>query len=138
MKKGTKENRDLAFRLYKEEGGRDISKIIQRLRQEHGLGLSAPTLHRWKKEGRWQERLSGNWQAGFDERMLDILERLIERYEHQMAEGRRLKDQSTYALLYLIKAARELRGSGVRTDPEEMKRMAEEILRTEYGIVRQD
>jgi hypothetical protein len=138
VRKGTRGNRELAFRLYKEEGGRDIRKIIRRLREEHGLGLSAPTLHRWKKEGGWQARLEGVGRTGFDERMLAILERLIGRYEEQMAESRRLKDQSTYALLYLMKAARELRMSGVRTDPEEMRRVADEILRTEYGIVREE
>lgn len=139
MKKGTRENRELAFRLYKEEHGQNIGHVLRRLEQG-GLRISARTFYKWKKEDGWDKQTADERQTTLDKKLLDRLLRLIDRYGRQIEGSDRLNDQSTYAYMHLIRAARELSRSmkPERTDPGEMKRLAMEILESDYGIQREE
>lgn len=140
MKKGvgTRENRERAYRLYREHGGRDIRAVLGKLQSRYGLKISAQTLYKWRREGKWTDRMAEGEPESFDLGMFGRLVRLIEKYEGYLEGKAGVDNQAAYAYTNMIRTAMELsaRIGPARTDPEEMKRIAEEILETEYGIKR--
>jgi transposase-like protein len=148
MKRITPEARELAFRLYAENGGRDIPKVLERLRRNHGVDITEQTLHEWKRQGGWKERMEQSLEGrrefhdrelvGLEERMMGRLIRQIEKYELYM-QAPHVDNQASFAYTNMIRTAIELAGRirpEKRTDPEEMRRIADEILETDYGIKR--
>lgn len=140
---GTPENRELAFRVYAAMEGKDIPRVLDRLKREYGLSISAQTLYRWRREGGWALRMSGRdaeEPSAFELRMFNRLMRLIERYEADLDKMPRVGTQEVFAYANLARAAMELskRLPPEAKDPEEMRRVAQEIMETEYGIKRRD
>jgi len=139
MRKHSKESMELAFMVYSAMGGRDIRLILERL-ERYGLKITARTLHKWKRQGRWEER-TGKVQkeksVGFKQEMLQRLTAHIERLDSLLKETSGINPQEVYALVTLVAAAVRLHEkTPKKTDPEEMRRRANEILETEFGIMR--
>jgi hypothetical protein len=140
---GTPENRELAFRVYAAMGGRDIPRVLDRLKSDYGLSISAQTLYRWRSEGGWELRMTGRDSeepSAFELRLFNRLMRLIERYEADLDRRPNVGSQEAFAYANLARAAIELskRLPPEAKDPEEMRRVALEILETDYGIKRED
>jgi hypothetical protein len=147
---GTPENKEAVFLIYREFGGKQVPKIIEAANKRLGLRLSAPTLYAWEKEGGWAERMKAadkelakarDFQGSFEERMMIKLALQIEKYERyfECLEAGRMDNQAMYAYTNLLKTVVELsRKVKVKTkkDPEELRRAADEILKSEYGIER--
>jgi hypothetical protein len=133
---GTRENREMAFRVYAQMGGRDVHGILKRLREEHGIGISAHTYYAWKREGDWEKRLEGQ-DPSFEERTLVRMMGLIEVLERRIAKGQKINPADIYAYTGLVNTffrhSRRMRGA-LRYDPARWKQMAEEILEADYGI----
>ncbi|MDP2168732.1 MAG: hypothetical protein Q8J64_10430 [Thermodesulfovibrionales bacterium] len=135
MKKGigSKENMETAKKVYLEEEGRNIYRILERLDTEHGLKISAQTLYAWRAGGNWQAKAD----ACLEHYIMRGLIRLIKKYERDMENSQRPDAQAAYAYINMVKTAVTLSGKYPhRADPAEMKRVAEEILEREYGIKR--
>ena len=132
MKKGigTPENRELAFRVYAFFGGRNIPRVLRRLFSEHDIDISARTLHDWKNEGNWDERirtavrgeLPGTDMLTFDEKMLKRIIGIVGRYESQIKTGASLDNQAAYAYTNLVKTAIELARNMKRWEKKEHDR----------------
>jgi len=139
MKKATREQRELAFLVYKEFGGRDVPQILERLRR-YGLKISAQTLHKWKRQENWKAHTGDKGKGKsmrLEEGLLQRLLRLIETYYRRLDEGPKIDPQATYALVSMIKTVMGISGKmPEKVDPEEMRLKAEEILETEFGIKR--
>jgi hypothetical protein len=135
--KGTQENRKAAYAVYERFGGRDIAGIIECLKNEHNIDISAQTLHQWKRDGNWNEALADT-VGSHEERMLLKLMGLIEKYEHHLVEGDKPDPQAAYAYTNLIDSFLRLSSKMPRREAslEEMQRAAEEILENDYGIKR--
>jgi len=133
---GTPENREVAFMLYAQSGGRDVHGILKRLREEHGIKISANTYYAWKREGEWEKRIEGQ-NPTFEERTLIRMMGLIEAIERRIAGGRSLNPQDVYAYTSMVNTffrhSKRLRPA-MRVSPEEMRRKTEEILQEIYGI----
>jgi hypothetical protein len=149
MKKGegTPENKEAAFGVYMEHGGRNIPLMIRHLGEEHGIKVSEHTLYDWMKEGDWKARLKRaederkEFLEGelldFDQKMLKKILRQIERYERHLDTDSRVDNQAAYAYTNMIRTAMELAGKikpERKRSPEEIRRAAEEVLRNDYGI----
>jgi hypothetical protein len=149
MKKGegTLQNKETAFGIYREHGGRNIPLIIRHLGEEHGIRVSEHTLYEWMKDGDWKERLKRAEEErdkfcesellDFDEKMLKKILRQIERYERHLDTNAPVDNQAAYAYTNMIRTAMELSGKirhekEVRTEAHE--RTLEEVLEHEYGI----
>lgn len=138
---GTPENREVAFRVYSAMSGKDIPRVLDRLKREYGISISMQTLYRWRREGGWALRMTGREAeepSAFELRLFNRLMRLIERYEADIERRPNVGSQEVFAYANLARAAIELskRLPPEAKDPEEMRRIAEEILETEYGIKR--
>lgn len=137
---GTPENREMAFRVYARFGGRNIPGILERLKKEHGLRISAQTLYQWKRDGEWAEKLLDSGPS-FEEGVLLKLMGLIERFERHLQTAPRMDAQAIFAYTNMINTFFNLSDKlrpFIKTDPARMKRIADEILENDYGIKRQE
>lgn len=142
---GTPENRELAFRTYAAMGGRDIAGVLERLRKDYGLDISEQTLYRWRREGGWALRMPPHREqrgetSGFELRLFHRLTRLIERYEAELERQPRVESQDIFAYAGLARTALEVSRSlpPSARDPEEMRRIAAEILENDFGVKQED
>jgi hypothetical protein len=128
--KGTPENRERF-------GGKDMPGMIEALKAEHGLEISLQTLYQWRRDWDWDGRLALS-ASTHEERMLYKLMGLIEKYERHMGKSDKPDPQAAYAYTNLISAFLNLTGKMPMkgASHEEMQRVAEEILRNDYGIKR--
>ncbi|GER92678.1 hypothetical protein A45J_0396 [hot springs metagenome] len=143
------ENRELAFKVYCEEGG-NIESTLRRLEKEHGLKLSKPTFYDWMKKFNFKDRLKNidaerqknkDSQISFEEKMMSDLMKQKEKYEKYFDGIAGIDNQAQYAYTNIVKTiielSRKIKPHQKETkDPAEMKRLAEEILESEYGIKR--
>jgi len=139
MKKGqgTPENKKKAFGLYIELGGKNIKAMLGRLRDEHGIEVSAQTLINWATEGKWKEHIMSMGHAEFEKTMLLKLIRQIERLERRQEISPAPDMQSVYAYTNLINSALKIKRTiPEKIDPEEMCRRAKEIFENDFGIKR--
>jgi hypothetical protein len=107
--KGTTENRELAYSVYERFGGRDIAGMLEALKEEHSVDISAQTLHQWKRDGNWNEALADR-AGSHEERIFLKLTGLIEKYEQHLIEGKGPDPQAAYAYTNLISVFLNLRG----------------------------
>jgi hypothetical protein len=134
--KGTQENRELAFIVYERYGGRDIKGMLDCLKNEHNIDITAQTLHQWKRDGNWNEALADR-AGSHEERIYLKLTGLIEKFEQHLTGGGGPDAQAAYAYTNLIDSFLRLSsrmpkmGSGA-----EGTATLEEVLRNEYGIDR--
>ncbi|MDP2168016.1 MAG: hypothetical protein Q8J64_06770 [Thermodesulfovibrionales bacterium] len=136
--RGTPEKRETAYKAYAASEGEDIKVLLRRLRDEHGIMISATTFYKWKREGDWLQRAARE-KSGlrYGETMLLRLNKLIEKFERRMDKDEDVEPQAVYAYVNAVRAAVTLSEKYPhRADPEKMKRVAEEILEREYGIKR--
>lgn len=143
------ENRELAFKVYCEEGG-NVEVTLRRLEKEHELKLSKPTFYDWMEKYNFKERLKNidaerqqtrDSQISFEERMMNDLLKQKEKYERYFDTISGIDNQAQYAYTNIVKTiielSRKIKPSEKETkDPDEMKRLANEILESEYGIKR--
>lgn len=142
------ENRELAFRVYCEEGG-NVEGTLRRLEKDHGLKLSKPTFYEWMKKFNFEERLknidaerqkANDNQISFEEKMMSDLMRQKEKYEAYFEALSGIDNQAQYAYTNIVKTiielSRKIKPAKEVKDPAEMKRLADEILESEYGIKR--
>ncbi|MBI4823225.1 MAG: hypothetical protein HY805_03215 [Nitrospirae bacterium] len=140
MRKGSKESKELAFMVYEQMAGKDIPTILERLRV-YGLNISAQTLHKWKLKEGWKERTVVLVDtAGFEQQAMQGLYGLLEKFRRHLECHPAVDSQAAYAYANLLHAALRLkdRMPKEKPDPVEMKRVALEILETEFGIKRDD
>jgi hypothetical protein len=141
---GTPENRELAFRTYAAMGGRDIPGVLERLRKDYGLDISAQTLYRWRKEGGWALRMPPEEKrgetSGFELRLFHRLARLIERYEAELERRPKVESQEIFAYAGLARAALEVSRKlpPAAKDPGELRRIAAEILENDFGVKQEE
>lgn len=141
------ENRELAFKVYCEEGG-NIEATLRRLEKE-GLKLSKPTFYAWTRKFNFEERLKNidavrqlvkDSQISFEERMMNDLMKQKDKYEAYFETISGIDNQAQYAYTNIVKTiielSRKLKPGKETKDPDEMKKLAEEILESEYGIKR--
>ena len=135
---GTPQNRELAYRAYAQFGGRNIPAILECLKQEHGIKISTQTLYVWKREGDWEGRLRSH-PTSFEEKTLISMMGLIETLERRLSESKTMDPQAVFAYTRMVntffKQAKKI-GRLMRTDPETIRRTAQEILERDYGIMR--
>lgn len=142
------ENRELAFRVYCEQGG-NIEGTIRVLEKKHGLKLSKNTFYDWMEKYKFKERLKNidaerqktkDIQISFEERMMNDLLKQKEKYEAYFETLPGIDNQAQFAYANIIKTiielSRKLNPQKEVKDPDEMKRLADEILESEYGIKR--
>lgn len=141
------ENRERAFQVYCDEGG-NVEATLRRLEKEHGLKLSKPTFYDWMKKYNFDDRRIKvdlekqkvkDSQISFEEKIMLKLIAQIEKYEAYFENNATIDNQAVYAYTNLLKTIIELsrkRPQKEAKDPAEMRRLAEEILESEYGIKR--
>jgi hypothetical protein len=124
---GTRENRELAFEVFRLFGGRGVERMLGRLKWAHDIDISERTLYEWKTEGRWEERLDAEARGAEQvltvrEKMLASVLALIEKHERQFSKEGAIADaQATYAYTNLLRTAMELASKMTRwesTRPE--------------------
>jgi hypothetical protein len=133
--KGTTENRELAYSVYERFGGRDIAGMLECLKREHNIDITAQTLHQWKRDGNWNEALADR-ASSHEERIFLKLTGLIEKFERHLIEGKGPDPQAAYAYTNLIDAFLRLSSKMPRRgrSQEEIQKAAEEVLRNDHGI----
>lgn len=145
---GTPENKEKAFQIYREFGGRNVPKILRELKTRHGIGIRTSTFYEWKRDGNWDERMKRadaekedvEYESlSFPEKMFrDLLKRkeAYEQYFRGLAPDR-MDNHAQYAYNHILKTLAELADKvkpEEAADPEKMKQVMKEILEREYGI----
>lgn len=126
--------RELAFGVYARFGGRNVRGMLEGLEREHGLKITRQTLHRWRGEGGWDERLRAMEP---EQCMLNDLREVIDKLKRQMRRSAKVEPQVAYAYANMLNCFFAVaRKSPRRFDPEKMKHIAAEILENEYGVKR--
>ena len=145
------EYHDLCFKVFCQFGGKNREAMIRELKKQ-GCEITRPTLEAWIKELNMEERLKqadgekqkvSDSQISFEEKMLLALIQQKEKYEKyfESLPINSMDNQAQFAYANIIKTiidlSRKLKPKEKETkDPAEMKRLAEEILESEYGIKR--
>ncbi len=137
--KDTPENMELAFEVFRANGGNKVRTIAELERL--GLRISRPTLDRWARQNSFDDRLmAADSSFSFEERMMLKLVAQIENYEKYFRTKTDLDHQAVHAYSNLLKTvvelSRKLKLKGKKGTPEELKAEAEKILESEYGIKR--
>lgn len=125
---------DEAERLYVQDGKtlEDIKKTLQ---------VSTKTLSQWKKDGEWDEQRKRYLKS--ERHFKDILHELKHKLAVKALES--MNPQDVYALVRVVAASKpyiDVELKKIEEDEkkgmskEDMKRLAEEILESEYGIKR--
>jgi len=144
---GTPENKERAFEVYREFGGRNIPKVLEEINKRHGLSLTTPTLYAWKNEGGWDGRMerADATRAELDEEGLSFEQKmfkaLLERkraYDRYFRE-KPIDNQAQYAYNSLVESLIKL-SKGIKPeetkDPAQSRAEIEEVLAAEYGLKR--
>ncbi len=109
-------NRELAFRVYAEEGG-NVEGTLRTLDKKHGLKLSKPTFYEWMKKFNFEERLKNldaerqktmDSQISFEEKMMNSLIERKEAYEEYF-KNNPMDHQAQYAYAGIIKSIFDIR-----------------------------
>lgn len=142
---GTPDNRELAFAIYREFGGRNIPKVIEEISRRHGLRITAQTLYAWKNQGGWDRRMAAadalrdetqEEGLGFEDRMFRALMERKRAYDRYFQE-RPIDNQAQYAynslVETLIKLSKTIRPEE-SANPEKTRAEIDEILAAEYGV----
>lgn len=136
------ENREIAFRVYCEEGG-NVEATLRRLEKEHGLKLSKKTFYEWMKKFNFEERLkkvdaarqeTRDSQLSFEEKMLNDLIVQKNKYEKYFETISGIDNQSQYAYTNIIKTIMEARkklliGGTIRKAETDKALTKEELLK---------
>ncbi|MDA8155578.1 MAG: hypothetical protein M0Z52_03860 [Actinomycetota bacterium] len=146
--KAIRQNIEMAYGVYCLLGG-NVAKTQKEL-EKRGLKLSRPSLDKWIKDYRFEERMkqadaerqeAEDCQLSLEQKMMKKLLRQIERYEEYLDSLpiNQMDHQATYALTNLYKTVVELSRKAKGVDaksPATLRKKADEIMRAEYGIER--
>lgn len=113
------ENRELAFRTWREQG-QNVERTIKALKQDHGIPVTKPTLYDWMEKFNWKERAT---RAEVEERkindvvtsdeakILADLEKQRQKYERYFDSlgDAAIDPQATYAYNSLAKTISDIR-----------------------------
>jgi hypothetical protein len=146
--KAVRENIDLAFDVYCAMGG-IVEKALVEL-ERRGLRLAKSTFYDWMEKYDFERRRVQlemerqeirDSQLSFEESMLRDLLKQKKKYEQYFEGIQGVDNQASFAYANIIKTvielSRKIKPRGEEKDPEELRRMADEILEMEYGIKRQ-
>lgn len=150
-KSASLEARETAFACYRECGGNVEAAV--RLFKKKGYTLSKPSFYEWLEKYNFKERLTAadakaqeakDAALTTEAQLLVDLKKQKDKYEKYFETlGSAIDNQAQYAYANLIKTIIELvRKTGLKEDEQkkltrdEGKRLAEEILESEYGITR--
>ena len=145
--KAVKANIEMAYGIYCMMGG-NVSRTLTEL-EKRGLKLSRPTMDRWIKEYRFAERMekadaerqkADDSQLTFEQAMMKKLVAQIEKYEVYLEGAPGIDNQATYAYTNLLKTvvelSRKVKPAKTEKDAAKLKKEANAILESEYGISR--
>ncbi len=148
------ENRELAYTVWR-ECGQNMEMTLRKLRGEHGMKLSKPTLYAWREKYDWKGRAAraeaeerkaeAVRELSFEEKMIADLVRQKEKYEQYFESlGASPPDnQATYAYTGIVKAIidikKKLKVSDALKKAEKDKKMSKDellkLIREEvYGL----
>lgn len=147
-KSASLEARETAFQCYRECGG-NVEAAVRAMKKK-GYSLSKPAFYEWLEKYNFKERLAAADAKAHEakdaalttEAMLLVdLKRQKDKYEKYFESiGSSIDNQAQYAYANLIKTIIELvrkcKPEKETKDPQEMRKLADDILESEYGIKR--
>ena len=127
-------NRELAFGVYAEYGGRNFRGMQGHLEKKYGLQITRQTLNRWREEGLWDARLRDKEPM---QSVLGDIHEVIDRLRREIRSSSDVNPQLVYAYASMINSFFRIKSSiPEKVDPEERQRLINDILVNDYGLDR--